>query len=86
VRIHCVSYYDEPDQHELVHVDYQCSTSCMHETLAAIDTSPPDTAGSANLPDGGSVSWGGLPGGEETNDDVRCSTCGVLLWKGLSPT
>jgi hypothetical protein len=81
---HVVSYCAEPDGRELVDVDYQCSRTCMLDTFhiaAGFPTS--DLAGTVNLPDGGSVSWGVWPCGSETDYDVYCSGCGVLLWHGL---
>jgi hypothetical protein len=82
-----VNYYDEPDQRELVEIDYQCSVLCMKETLEReANVSGFDVAGELNLPDGGSVDWGTCPGGAETQEDVHCSACGDLLWQGLSTT
>jgi hypothetical protein len=84
VGIHAVSYYDEPDQHELVDIDYQCSYICMMDTLteAGVDTEG-GLAGDVNLSEGGSISWGRFPGGEETSSDTYCSSCETLLWRGL---
>lgn len=84
--IHAVSYYDEPDTHELVDVDYQCSYFCMTETLEKSDVGislDTTNAGSVNTNDGGSISWGAWPCGEETDYDVHCSSCETLLWRGL---
>jgi hypothetical protein len=48
------------------------------------DTPTPTAhAGTANSPDGGSVSWGACPGGAETDYAVYCSGCGDKLWSGL---
>jgi hypothetical protein len=81
-----VSYYTEPDQRELVDIDYQCSVECMLSTIEReTGLRPTEFAGEANLPtDEGSISWGRWPGGAETDYDVHCSTCEDLLWRGLS--
>lgn len=88
-----VNFYDEPDEHELNDVAYQCSTLCMFATLADCGIKTNELAGSMNVRDAegvdggaGSVGWGQCPGGAETQSDVHCSGpgCGELLWRGLS--
>lgn len=88
-----INYYDEPDEHELNDVDYQCSALCMRETLAECGVKTNEPAGTVNMPDAedvpggaGSIGWGECPGGAETQSDVHCSGpgCGELLWRGLS--
>lgn len=84
--IHCVSYYEGRDGQELVDIDYQCSRACMMSTIERETglTGLAD-AGTVNLSseDGGSISWGAHPCGEETNHAVYCSTCEERLWDGL---
>lgn len=79
-----VNIYSEPGQHELDDTLYQCSIMCMR---SAVETESGlrdiEDAGEADTDDG-SISWGRLPGGAETQSDVHCSTCEDLLWRGLS--
>ena len=86
--IHTVMYYDEPDACELVEIDYQCSRSCMIDTLAREDITvdDPSIAGTINGEgeNAGSISWGAWPGGSETDYAVYCSGCGELLWEGMN--
>lgn len=84
MHIHCVTYYEECDALELVDVDYQCSRGCMMSTIEReTGHTGLDTAGTLNLADGGSISWGAWPGGAETDYAVYCSACECKLWDGL---
>jgi hypothetical protein len=82
--IHAIYYYEEPEQRELVDIEYQCSALCMRDELEQIDDTLTDSVGDANLPNNRSISWGATPGGSETDYDVHCSSCKELLWRGLS--
>jgi hypothetical protein len=79
-----VNIYSEPGQRELAEVLYQCSVMCMR---SAVETESGlrdiEDAGEANV-EHGSISWGRMPGGAETQSDVHCSICEDLLWRGLS--
>jgi hypothetical protein len=59
--IHCVTYYDEPDGMETVDVDYQCSASCMQSTIMRETGLVVTGAGTVNLEDGSSISYGAFP-------------------------
>lgn len=80
MRVHVTGWNDETG--DLVEVDYQCSASCMYETLRREGIHTAQIAGSAPHPEGGSVGFGGCPGGSETDYPVHCSACGVKLWCG----
>ena len=84
--IHTVMYYEEPDGMELVDIDYQCSRSCMLDTVWQHVGAPvTEYVGQLNIADGNtSVSWGAWPGGSETDYAVYCSGCGELLWEGMN--
>ena len=83
MNIHCVSYYERPNGETLVDVAYQCSARCMADELGLMADEHLEPAGAWNTPDGSSVSWGGWPGGSETDYPVYCSACSELLWRGL---
>jgi hypothetical protein len=84
MRIHCIQWHD-PLQGwaagDVIDIDYQCSAGCMFATMAEADIDVSDLALAGTIP--GRCSFGGLPGGSETDHDVYCSNCEQLLWRGL---
>jgi hypothetical protein len=84
MQIHAIHYCAEPEGEEVESIDYQCSRSCMVAELKKLGVHvEPGAAGVVNLTNG-SVSFGGWPGGAETDYSVSCSHCDELLWHGLS--
>ena len=74
----CTIEFEDNDG-DLADVEYQCSPLCMFGRLEQMTiVHAGNYAGEL-----GPVSWGGCPGGAETDYDVYCSTCGSLLWEGL---
>lgn len=65
---------------DVIDVEYFCSWSCMSarlKKLGVVHTCDP-AAGQTR-----DYSWGQWPGGAETDYDVRCASCDMLLWQGL---
>lgn len=63
--------------------EFFCSARCMFEALEEADVAR-DCGGSYELAgerDG--ASWGGWPGGVETDTDVYCGSCTDHMWHGL---
>lgn len=84
--IQAMHYEDEKG--DLVAVDYFCSPYCLGEALKLYGIAYEGKPGQHNV--GSNVvhqpytlSWGGWPGGAETDYSVYCASCEILLWEGL---
>lgn len=79
-----ISFYNHPTCETLVDILWFDSYNCLDKVLQGrFNVHTADIAGDCNLNNGGSVSWGYHPGGEETDYDVYCEECGELIWFGL---
>lgn len=78
-----LNFYREPDATELEDVQYACCAMCMLDAVVAATGKLPDDEAGERRVGTGSVSWGQMPGGEETQSDVFCTTCEDLMWRGL---
>ena len=81
-----VNYDGTPEEGDLVDIDYFCSGICQDIVLTDLLMFPEDAgiAGKGPSADGATfLSWGGWPGGSETDYDVFCAACGCHLWHGL---
>ena len=76
-----IDWYDEKGN--VLDIAYIDSITCMYEMFAGEDLWPDDIAGTITYPEG-SVDYGPWPGGDETDHDVHCATCGQLMWRGRS--
>ena len=85
MNVHVIHYNDE--RGDLVEIDWFCDHHCMIHVLidlgveweAYVADEKPINVGVCH----GTVSYGGWPGGEETDYDVFCAHCGEQLWSGL---
>ena len=77
-----ISYYEEPDNQELVDIEYFDSYDCMERALRELKVFTANIAGERNLSTG-SIGWGAWPGGAETDNSVYCGTCKSKMWSGL---
>jgi hypothetical protein len=81
---------DGPEEGDVVDISYQCSYSCMvaemnRETGTQEWHDDDKYVGRAGTFIGENVaySYGGCPGGAETDYDIHCGGCGAHLWHGL---
>jgi len=84
MSIHLVTLYENSDCEEMIDAIWCCSQSCMADVLSEfnLNFAELELADTYNLPDGGSISWGQFPCGEESDVDTYCN-CGELVRKGL---